>query len=237
MKRALPFLAALAFSGIASANPLCTSDTIANYMTNYTTLANACQVGDKLFYAFNYSGTGSNATAPTSSQVTVVGDPSNFYEPGLLFSSNLWSVSGTSTIAQPLYIDSNISFTVAVVGMVPLIRDASLDFANHFTVTGQGVADIGETVTFGGSIPPISLEVDSNNGPFTDVKEFAPVAFLRVTKNLLVIVPASLNGPQTGSANITEFREGFSEIAREPVSMALFGSGLIGLALLRRRRA
>ena len=236
MRRTLLICLALAvLASIASANPLCTSDTMANYISQYTSIANGCQVGDKLFYNFGYSPTGSGATAPTSSQVTIVGDPTNAYEPGLIFTSNGWSVSGTSTISSPLYIDSTIFFTVAVVGLQPLIVDASLDFNNNFSVSGQGVADIGETVTFDGGTSSTGLEVDSANGPFTDVKSFAPVSFVRVQKDLLVIVPQGIN-PATGTATITQFREGFSESAPEPVSTLLIGSGLVGLAFLRRRR-
>ena len=236
MKRTLLILAGLAaLSNIASANPACLSDTIANYMANYTSLATACQVGDKLFYAFLYSGTAAGTTAPTSSQVTVVGDSSNVNEPGLVFSSSGWTVSGTSTLASPLYVDSNISFTVAVVGLVPLIYDASLDFANHFSVSGQGVASIGETVTLGNTNTSTALHVDSANGPFTSVSEFSPVSFVRVNKDLIVQVPQNIDAA-TGTATITSFREGFSEMP-EPVSCVLFGSGLLGLGLLRRRRA
>ena len=150
MKRILLTCAALAaLASVASANPLCGSNTIAFYIQNYVDMNTACVVGDKLFYNFNYSGTAAGATAPTSAQVNVVGDGSNPYEPGLIFSSNGWTVNGTATPSSPLYIDSNINFTVAVIGLLPLIKGASLDFAGHFAVTGQGVSDIGETVTLG----------------------------------------------------------------------------------------
>ena len=237
MKRIILICAALAaMSGVAPANPLCASNTIAYYIQNYVDANSACMVGDKLFYNFNYSGTSSGATAPTSAQVNVVGDGSNPNEPGLIFSSSGWTVNGTATAANPLYIDSNINFTVAVIGLLPLITDASLDFAGQFAVTGQGVSDIGETVTLGGGPSTIGLGVDSNAGPFTDVKTFAPVSFVRVSKDLIVTVPRSLAGPTTGSASITQFREGFSEIAPEPVSLIMFGSGLVGIAILGRRR-
>ncbi len=237
MKRILLTCAALAaLASVASANPLCASNTIAFYIQNYVDTNTACMVGDKLFYNFNYSGTAAGATAPTSAQVNVVGDGSNPYEPGLIFSSNGWTVSGTATPSSPLYIDSNINFTVAVIGLLPLIQGATLDFAGQFAVTGQGVSDIGETVTLGAGPTNIGLAVDSNAGPFTDMKTFAPVSFVRVSKDLIVTVPRSLSGPTTGSASISEFREGFSEVAPEPVSMIMFGSGLVGLAILGRRR-
>jgi hypothetical protein len=209
---------------------------MANYMLNYTNAMNGCQVGDKLFYNFNYSSTSSGATGPSAAQVNVVGDPANPNEPGLIFASTGWTVNGVATLANPLYIDSNITFTVQVIDLQPLIIDASLDFDHHFNVGGNGVADIGETVTFDGGSSSTGLEVDSANGPFTDTKNFPGVGFVRVQKDLIVTVPGSPSGPVSGSATITQFREGFSEGAPEPISTLLIGSGLVGFALLRRRK-
>jgi hypothetical protein len=239
MKRTLLSCAAVAIlASVVYANPLCTSNTIAYYMANYVDQTTACQVGDKLFFGFNYSGTAAGgAVAPTSSEVTVNGDPSNPQEPGLLFSSTGWTVSGTATLLNPLYIDSNITFTAAVASSLPLIIDASLDFSGQFSTTGQGVANIGETVLLGSGTGSIALAVDSNAGPFTDVKSFAPVSFVHVSKDLIVTVPRPFTGSNTGSATITSLREGFSEqTAPEPLSAVLFGSGLVALGLIRRRR-
>ena len=84
----------LTLANVLCANPACTSNTIAYYMANYVDQNTACQVGDKLFFGFNYSGTSQGSTAPTSTEVNVVGDPSDPNEPGLLFSSSGWTVSG-----------------------------------------------------------------------------------------------------------------------------------------------
>lgn len=243
MTRTLLVIAALiALANFASANPLCTSNSIAYYEANYLDINSACQVGDKLFFGFNYSGTASNATAPTNAQVQITPDPSDPTEPGLLFTApdgtggSLWSVSGTSSIGNSLFIDSTISFTVAVVGLQPLIIDASLNFNNQFSVSGQGVADIAETAKFNGGPSFVGLGVDSANGPFSSVKTFAPVSYLTITKDISVLVSTPRTGTNSGSASITEFREGFSEAIPEPVSMVLFGSGLAGLVALRLRR-
>src|SRR6516162_7831389 len=90
-------LVATALAGISFANPVCTG-TLQNAVTNYTSLATACQVGDKLFYNFTYSGTSGTANpgaAPSASQVNLANDASNPNEPGLIFSSSFWTVSGT----------------------------------------------------------------------------------------------------------------------------------------------
>ena len=239
--------AAVTLAGYASANPLCTANTLAFYIANYTSAATACVVNDKLFYNFGYSATSGSGTAPsgtvvppTAAQVTVNGDLSNVNEPALIFASNGWTVSGSSSLARPLFIDSNIAFTVAVIGLKPLMIGASLDITGHVSTTGQGVASIGETLILGGGPASLPLGVDSARGPFLDSKSFAPVSFVRVTKDLIVTVPRPPIGTPTatGSATITQFREGFAEInsVPEPVSAVLFGSGLIGLALVRRRR-
>jgi hypothetical protein len=228
-------LLAVAIAGVASANPLCLSDTMANYQANYATLATACQVGDKLFYAFNYSSTANNATAPTNAQVLVNGDPSNPNEPGLIFSSAGWTVSGV-TSNQTTFIDSNIRFTVTTIGLAPIIIDASLDFANQFSVSGAGQAQIGETVTPQGQAG-VALAVDSNAGPFTSVAGFTGVNTVSVSKDLVVRIPRSTTTGIPSSATISSFREGFSEVsAPEPTSFLLLVPGLAGLAFLRRRR-
>jgi hypothetical protein len=244
MRRTFIILAALTvLASLTYANPLCTTNTVAYYQANYTDISNGCSVGDIIFFNFNYSSTAHGGpVAPTNALVQITPDPTNTTEPGLIFSApdgaggSLWSVNGTSTLANPLYVDSTISFTAAVFNLAPTISQTSLDFANQFSVSGQGLADIAETVIFDGGTSSTKMGVDSNNGPFTSVSSFEPVSYLRVTKDLLVTVPKPRTGSSTGSASIMEFSETFYEGAPEPVSMLLFGSGLGGLFFLRRRR-
>jgi PEP-CTERM motif len=237
--------AVVALAGYASANPLCTTNSLAYYISNYTSAATACVVNDKLFYNFGYSATAGSGTgtpgsvvAPTAAQITVNGDISDPNQPALVFASSGWTVSGSSSLAKPLFIDSNIAFTVAVIGLQPLMVGASLDMTGSSTTSGKGVASIGETLILGGGPASAALGVDSVAGPLLDSKTFAPVSFVRVSKDLIVHVPRPASGTNTGSSTITSFREGFTEISNvpEPVSAMLFGSGLIGLALIRRRR-
>jgi hypothetical protein len=222
----------MALAGMASAFPLCTSNTAAFYVSTYNSSTNACQVGDKLFYGFFYSGTAvGGATPVTGSQVNVVGDPSNPNEPGLIFSSTAWTVSSPGGNPATIDLDSSIQFTVQTVDGRPLIADASLNFTGNFTVTGVAGADIAETVRPGGVPPGISFHVDST-GPFSSVVNFpTAVSLVTVSKDLVVIIPPN----QVGSASISSFREGFSENIPEPVGGFLIGSGLLGLGLLRRR--
>jgi hypothetical protein len=129
---------------------------------------------------------------------------------------------------------------VAVINNQPLMIGASLDITGKSNTTGAGVASIGETIILGGGPNAVPLGVDSSAGPFYDAKTFLPISTLRVSKDLLVRVPRpGLGAPNnTGSATINSFREGFAEVGSvpEPITAILFGSGLIGLALVRRRR-
>ena len=232
MKRILIVLLALtALGSMATASTLCAvGQTIAYYKANYASSDTACSVGDKLFYGFTYTPTDSGgAVAPDGTQVFVTPDPANVNEPGLVFSSSMWSVSGNA-IDGAIAVDASIGFSVATVGNIPLIVDASLDFTGHNGATGGGQAFIGETVLEGGN--SVGLEVDSTNGPYLSIANFSAVSTLSVTKNLQVRIARGT----TGTASITSFREGFSEMP-EPVSCVLFGSGLLGLGILRRRRA
>jgi hypothetical protein len=250
MKRFLLTLTAAAgVAGYASANPLCTANTMAFYQANYTNAATGCVVNDKLFYNFTYnatqaSGTGPSGSvvAPTAAQVMVNGDSSNPIQPALIFSSTGWTVSGTATLARPLFIDSAIGFTVAVIGLQPLIIGGSLDMTGTTTTTGQGLVSIAETLNLGGGPASSGLGVDSATSHFLDTASFAAVSSVRVNKNLIVTVPRPPIGTPTatGSATITSFREGFTQISTatpEPFSAILFGSGLVGLAMFRRRRS
>ncbi len=234
MKRIVLIVAVLAaLVNVASAAPLlCASATAAYYMTTYNSLANACQVGDKLFYNFSYSGTSIGGLTPVDgSQVNVVGDSSNPNEPGLIFSSNAWTVSSPGGTHGTLDLDSSISFTVQTVDNSAHITGASLDFTGAFTVTGIAGADITETVSPNGVPPASSFHVDSS-GPISTSVVFAnPVSLVTVSKDLVVIIPPN----QAGTATITSFREGFSENAPEPVGTVLIGSGLLALGLFRRR--
>jgi hypothetical protein len=225
------FAAMIALSSLALAYPLCTTQSIQYYETNFNGIANACQIGDKLFYNFNYSSTatGGASTVPASA-VTVTADPSNPNEPGIFFTSD-WAISSTTPAASQIFLDSTIQFTVSVIGGAALIQDASLSFAGFASSTGQGVADIAETVILNGGTSSTNLEVDTVNGPFTQTVGFTPQSTVRVSKDMILVLASG----QTGSATITQFREGFSELP-EPLTTALLGSGLLGLGLLRRRR-
>jgi hypothetical protein len=233
MKRIVLIVAVLAaLVNVASAAPvLCGSATVAYYVATYNSLANACQVGDKLFYNFNYSGTQVGGLTPVdATQVNVVGDSSNPDEPGLIFSSTFWTVSSPGGSHGILDLDSSIAFTVQTIDNSARITDASLDFTGGFTVTGTAGADIAERVSPNGVPPAKSFHVDST-GPLSTTVFFDPVSVVTVSKDLVVIIPAD----SAGTATITSFREGFSENSPEPVGTILIGSGLLAIGLFRRR--
>jgi hypothetical protein len=200
-------------------------------MASYEALgAGGCVIGDKLFSNFVYGSTGHGngvAVSDTAVFLTPVNIDGVNPGPGILFSSAGWVVGSASPVTNS-FVDSSIAFTVTVVGSPLFIEGGTLALSSYST-TGTGIADITETINPSGT----QLQVDGN-GPFAITKAFAPTTTVSVLKDLLVTVP--ILGTGTGGfAQINSFEEDFNQTeAPEPVSMALIGSGLLGLGLWRR---
>ena len=240
--RLLRLAALMALLALAvSAAPLCTQyETLAQYIALGS---GGCQIADKLFYNFTYSssassGTGSGVVAPTSAQITVTPDSSDQSQPGMTFTSSGWYVNGSATFTKPLFIDSTISFSVKTLDGAALIVGTLLSDAGqgNVVITGSGIVQVGETVTLPGG-NSLTMGVTTNAPAlYTDTDAFAAVSSLTVRKDLLVTVPRPNPGQtNTGSARVYSFTEKFSELP-EPASMVLFGTGLLGLGVFRRRR-
>lgn len=209
-----------ALVSIASAAPLCVTDTMAAYMA----LPGGCTIGSMLFSNFGYSSTGMPpGGAVPSDQVLLTPNSSDPFNPGIIFSSRGWVVPAGS-IDFFSFVDSSISFTVSGPPGGLLIADSSMTLLG-FSVTGDGHADIAETVLPAG----MGLDVNSD-GPLYSHVNFTPTASVSVAKDLIVLVPQG----QQGSAIITSFEENFS-LTPEPIGMVLIGSGLVAVALMNRR--
>jgi hypothetical protein len=226
----------VAFVGVASAIPLCTSigvespATVADYVAlgsyNPQTGTGGCQVGDKIFSDFIYDSTSNilNGAVPAGN-VNVTLDTSNAYNPGLIFSSIGWVVPAASS--TPLSVDSSVSFIVTVLTGGHLIDDASLTLVSS-TFSGSGSGSITETLASG-----LQLVVRTGGQNVSHVS-FAPASSLSVTKDLLITVPGISPDRPSGSAQIFSFEENFSEIP-EPAGSVLIGSGLLALGFWRHR--
>ena len=228
------FLAAtlLVFASMAVAAPLCTglAGTGAGgavTMADYLALGSGgCQMGDKIFSDFFYQpSSGGDGPAVAASAIFVAPVNPGSYNPGIVFSSSNWFVSGVNS-----YYDASIAFNVTVLRGGAPINDATLTMGADASVSGAGSASIGESIVAGGGFPELgALDVDAT-GPLVDHVSFAPTSTVEVSKNFFI--GTSLTGD--GSARIFSFTENFSEVP-EPVGAILIGSGLLVLGAWRRR--
>jgi hypothetical protein len=187
-----------------------------------------CTISDKLFTNFIYLNSAEGNGVPVAaSSVLVVPDLSNPLNPGFHFVSSAWVVASHTTDTFDSFTDSSIGFTVQTISGLPLIEDNTLTL-DIFSATGSAFGDVAETVLPSGQ----QWGVDTG-GPFVDHQTFPPTNILVVSKDLIV----AAQGGTESSASITQFSENFSEVgAPEPLTCVLFGTGLVALGALRRRK-
>ncbi len=212
--------------GVAGVCPTTTYD-------NYLGSGFSCGIDDKTFFNFVYSGS-SNPPGyglPAGSiAVTPITTPQN---PGFQFSGG-WFASTASGITEQ---DSLIQYTVTVNQGGNPITDLSLSIGG-VSWTGTGSVLVNETACLGAVFPSctggqeITLSVyDSSVGSkLFDSASFAGVSEVDVEKD--ITVQAGTNG----SAAVSLVTNQFSETTPEPGSLVLFGSGVLGLGALLRRR-
>ncbi len=204
----------------ASTVPLCTAGTIADFIALGP---NGCQIGDKLFYAFSYVGSGfGGATAIPADGVAVtpISTPLN---PGLIFNA-AW----TAGPGQGL--DSMINFSVQVLPGGAPITDISATM-NGYGHIPDGLVAVAETTTINGTVFGNLLLSDSILGTkaYDELKVPATDGPITVHKDI------SVNG-NTGLATVSGVRNQFSESVPEPASMTLLGCGLALCARYLRRK-
>jgi len=226
MKKALLVLMVSAvFVGLASANPMCVNDnSLQQYITSYNTLANACQISDKIFWAFGLAaGPSASGGEPTASQIQVQDVPlGGGNSVGIIFNSGGWITSFSTTL------DSIITYRVATLSSFPGIKDATLTITGTLTGTG-GSGGVTETLTPAVAGSPINTTLPS---PVSVNINFTPVAGLAVSDEVKVVGGTGF----TDFAHISIVENDFSQIIPEPYGVALIGSGLLALGVLRRRR-
>lgn len=204
------------------------------HMDLYDPPGYACTIGDKTFGNFIYT---SDSNPPGFEipaggvSVTPITTPGN---PGFTFSAG-WFASTTSGILQ---MDSLIQYSATVNPGGTPITDLSLSIAG-VDWTGTGAISVAETVCLGAMLPSCSggtirtLSVfDSAGGTqLFDSITFSGVTFVDVAKDIQIEAGTS------GMASVSLVTNQFSEQPTpEPGSIMLFGSGVLGLAAVLRRK-
>ena len=213
----------------AAVTPTCADgQTLAYYIANYS---GGCQIGDKIFSNFGYTGPSGTGIAPTPAGITVnTIDGTNVVYPGDIG----LSFNGTWDAEAGQTADGNIAFQVTVVGGAnQLIEDAAI--VQSSGVEGNGQAKVTENGCSGAVYPCTQTwgVVTVQNGQvdnFAHNTIFTPTGTISVTKDINVI-------GNNGSAAITNVVDVFSQTTvPEPrtVSM-LLGFGLVAGLVFRRK--
>ncbi len=219
----LALLLVLGATGTAFAGS-CVTNTYDNYVGPPSI---SCTITDKTFSNFFYSTSGSDHLPPNEITVTPVTTP---YDPGLLFAAP-WSVSSLHTQ------DSLLGFTVQVTSGSALITDLSLLIFGA-GVTGTAMVSVVETYCLGdtfsdmcknGTTGTLMTYINGSSSKLSDQVYFKGVSEVDVMKDIM------LKGGDNGSAVLSGVENQFSEIP-EPASLAILGSGLIGMGGLLRKR-
>src|ERR1035441_4318319 len=143
MKRILIVpLAVLIMVAGAAASTLCPSGlvvgTLAAYEANYNGLENACLIGDKLFYNFNWTLNGGTVT-PDVTQIMLSGDATNpISNPGLKIQT------GEFFLFAPDTLDFTITYSVATASGSALMEDYDIVIAGG-TGNTPGVGTVTES--------------------------------------------------------------------------------------------
>jgi hypothetical protein len=127
----------------ASVTPCATGQTLAFYVTTYTTAANGCQLDDKIFYGFVDTITAGGGASAAGVGISVTPDPTHL-NPGLDFSLSGLSVTSNQSL------DIKLGFDVQVLSGGNLMHDASLGIAGAQN-SGTGSVTIGENLCVGGT--------------------------------------------------------------------------------------
>src|ERR1035437_8126728 len=227
----LSILLIIASSGLA--NPLCTGGAgLDVYIANYQGFSNACQVGDKLFYNFGYSGSSvPSGNLPPASDVAMGPDLGDgFSNPGLIFSV------GGFVVFPGESMDATIVYSVATLSGSAIMEDYDLIIAGSHTAQPLGLGFGSVTESF--SNAPAGTPLVATVGPDGTAIVSAHANFVPWVSGTIVTTKIHLESPNSGPfdvVTISAIQEHFSEAVPEPYEAILIGSGLLFFGLFRKR--
>jgi hypothetical protein len=212
-------------AGCATANPACIDgNSLQQYITSYNSLANACSIGDKLFFGFTYtsSATGGATAVPASSihVASVLSDP---LDPGIQFQIGGYFAGALQSR------DGTIGYSVVTDDSSELIDDADLTIVGSIT-RGTGSLTGTEHLYF----PGTSTDIDPGS-PIVDiypVSSFTHINFVDfggpLVRGLDILTAIHVAADAGSFATMSAVEEHFSqEIVPEPYGILLVGSGLL----------
>lgn len=204
------FLLASMFAGLSSvamAVPVCSTPT--PNITSYTA-GGGCTVGNLLFSNFVYTGSaGEGPTALTSLTLTSGN-----------IRLNMNPNQGNGGVAQ----NSILTFTVTGLDSALIIGTSSSNGGNGSTSVRQVVCS-GLIDALGNCGGTLLQDVTNAGGTLTPTNSFAGENTVNVWRNIITPIGTAVTAA-TFDVQSTP----------EPMAFALMGSGLVGLALLRKRR-
>jgi hypothetical protein len=236
MKRTIVIpMVLLLLGSSAFATSLCVQTDLGQYIANYSTIGNACTIGDKLFYNFGYSATLNGGTPPAATDVQIAPDPGDgVTRPGMLI-----SVGGFLAFPGDI-LDATITYSVATVSGLALIQGYDLTIAGSHTAqpTGGGFGSVTESF----SNSPAGTPLVTSIGPLAASVLSASSNFLPRVSQVTVTTKVHVESPDVlrpfDVVTISAIQEHFSELSQvpEPYSAGLIGTGLLLFGLRRRRK-
>jgi len=180
-------------------------------------------IDDKIFENWgDWSVIGNTSLLPDPTQIWVEASLKSPYVVALTY-QGIFSSGPNETL------DVVWSYDVKTATNLPKIEDMSVTLTGFGITAGPAKIQLSETLTEIGSGNLLAAALVTENAPAYATAWNPPVAGVHVVKNLAVV------GLAGTTAHISAFEQTFSQVP-EASTFALFGLGLAGMGLFRRRK-